>query len=215
MGRGVDHRMAPINFSRWGENLCKTLHAHLYCASSTAQLLKRVTESRHKWNIDMLGYKNTSEGICETFQYQGKLFNFHRSILFVEQDLDVGGCSKFWSKLEQRILPLGSWCIFRWSSVGDLKVLKQMKIIVHIIHMQAKKNTHLSMLSEFSLNIVQYMQWKQCRDCYQFLNFIKICPCITINVNHSHLLIFCFSHGFSIDVTSEVLITFFKVLHSH
>ena len=32
----------------------------------------------------MLGYKNTSEGICETFQYQGKLFNFHRSILFVE-----------------------------------------------------------------------------------------------------------------------------------
>ena len=88
----------------------------------------------------------------------------------------MGGCSKFWSKLEQRILPLGSWCIFRWSSVGDLKVLKQMKIIVHIIHMQAKKNTHLSMLSEFSLNIVQYMQWKQCRDCYQFLNFIKICP---------------------------------------
>ena len=42
--------------------------------------------------------------------------------------------------------------------------------------MQVKKNTHLSILNEFSLNIVQYMQWKQCRDCYQFLNFIKICP---------------------------------------
>ena len=142
MGRGVDHKMAPIKFSRWGENVCKTLHAHLYCASSTAQLLKRVTESRHKWNIDMLGCKNTSEGICETFQYQGKLFNFHRSILFVEQDLEVGGCSKFCSKLEQRILPLGSWCIFRWSSVGDLKVLKQMNPYCPYHSHASEKKTH-------------------------------------------------------------------------